>query len=671
MADKLLSTLAVLKANWDSNNRTYLDNFVPFVVDAAVSTGQDRVPIPDIAALVRERFGIPMPDGVVATVVKKAIRQGFGSRDENCFVLDAQRSAASDLTADRAKAVRQERALLAKLVDFAKGHFDTELTENEAEVALLAHVERHAVPLLRMILKGEGYEGSLVDEHAAQDFIVSSFILDLSHRDPEGFDYLESIVKGSMLASVLYLPTPAQVDRSFQKTTLYFDTPILLKALGYEGDPARDAARELLDLAYRSGADLACFEHTVDEVRGVLSSNATALSRLGKGGTPARGVEAYFIANKVTPSDVELILARLEKNIASLRVVVREKPPAVEALTVDERELETALAEDVLYARRGTLLNDLDSLTATFRARRGQTSAQLETARAVFVTSNSSLYGVARRFFYSGQRDVWPVAMGDHELGTLLWLKLPLAAPSLPQRQVIADCLAAMEPGPRLWGAYLLEIDKLKEQSDLSESDYFLLRYTTEAKQALMEKTLGSAEYVSPELVDQVLEEARVALTEPHRKIAQEANELHDEAEKRAAAMEQQLDAIKQQIEAVTAAQTAAEQRNLSVAEAIHERAVRRARPLGKAPLWLLVAVVAAAGFLSLPTSLEVAPDQLSSGWRLAARLICGAAILVATYFLISEHSPRQLARRIELKCARRFENRHRRQIGLPPLVES
>jgi hypothetical protein len=671
VADALLSTLAVLKANWDESSRTYLDNFVPFVVDAARQCDGDRIAISQIGAKVRELFGITMPDAAVATVVKKAARQGFGVREHGEFIVDAARAASADLSAARATAVREERALLAKLIAFAREHYEVQLTEEDAEKALLAHVERHAVPLLRMIVRGAEYEGSLIDEQSNSDFIVSSFILSLSQRDPQGFEYLENVVKGSMLASVLYLPVSAEVDKAFQRTSLYFDTPLLLRALGYEGQAAGVAARELLDLAYRTGAKLCCFRHTVDEVRGVLYANAHALSRQGRPNGSARGVEAHFIANKVTPSDVELLLARLDRNIGDLRVQILDRPPPEEALTTDETALEAALDAAVFYPRREALLHDLDSLTAVYRLRRGATPLQLEHARAVFVTSNGPLVGVARRFFYLNARDVWPLAMGDHDLGTLLWLKLPLQAPSLPQRQVIADCLSAMEPGQRLWGLYLREIEKLKADDGITESDYFLLRYTTEAKQALMEKTLGSETYVSPELVEAVLDEAREAIGEPLRKEADDANQKLTDAERQAALAASDIAAMKQSLAELSEAKKAAEERLSATEAAIHARATRRARPFGRLVLAAVALMIVVAGWLSLPSSLGLAPQQLGPLTRTICIAVCVGALVLATAFTISERGPQQVARRLEVAVANRLERRYRRQAGLTSAARS
>jgi hypothetical protein len=179
------------------------------------------------------------------------------------------------------------------------------------------------------------------------EFVVASFIAHLLERDPDGFGYLESVVKGSMLASALYLPDLGRVQKRFDGVVLYFDTPLLLNALGYTGEESQLAARELMDLAYELGASLACFERTVTETEGVLIGAAGALRTRSKYTPQVGTVAEFFIGQGLQPSDVEVLVGRLPENLRALRVRVQDPPPHVAGLTVDEAALEEALQKAV------------------------------------------------------------------------------------------------------------------------------------------------------------------------------------------------------------------------------------------------------------------------------------------------------------------------------------
>ncbi len=124
----------------------------------------------------------------------------------------------------------------------------------------------------------------------------------------------------------------------------------------------------------------------------------------------------------------------------------------------------------------------------------------------------------------------------------LLWLKKPTAAPDLPRNRVIADCYAATQPSDRLWRAYLDEIQKLEARGDITEEDYYLLRYDLEAKTTLMDLTQGDEEAFTQGTVQEILSAIRSDIQKEKQheveaaiRAREEAERLHQEAEMREA----------------------------------------------------------------------------------------------------------------------------------------
>jgi len=46
----------------------------------------------------------------------------------------------------------------------------------------------------------------------------------LTQKNPLIFDYIDTIVKGYMLANMLYLPDVHNINKKFRKTKIYLDT---------------------------------------------------------------------------------------------------------------------------------------------------------------------------------------------------------------------------------------------------------------------------------------------------------------------------------------------------------------------------------------------------------------------------------------------------------------
>lgn len=345
-----------------------------------------------------------------------------------------------------------------------------------------------------------------------------------------------------MLANAIFLTDPSQVDRKFRKTELYFDTPFLLFALGHAGEARRDPCLELLHLLYEIGADLRCFSHTLDEAKGVLDACAHRIHQGQLQDAYGPSIE-YFLSTGRTASDIELYAVHLERDLDILRIQVLDKPSYIPQYVIDEQKLTQALAENIYYHNPQALQRDVDSVSAVMRLRRGQEFSRIEECQALFVTTNNALVKVSRDFFYEESTfGTIPPCIPDYVLTNLLWLKNPLGAPDLPRKRIIADYYAATQPQERLWKCYLEEIDRLEQTERVTADDYYLLRYSLEAKSALMELTLGEEEAFTQGTVVEMLalvrsriqqeKDAEIKELEKQRNAAQQAIEAANTKER-------------------------------------------------------------------------------------------------------------------------------------------
>lgn len=534
MAEQAITSLAILKVNWDSG-RDYIGNFVPFVAECLRQAAQPELTSQDIQAALVEKFGLTIPQAALHTILKRASRYGFVQKERGIYRRDEDALSKLEFTKVRSDVLRQHEALIGKLVLFCNDNYSLSWSDEEAETALLSYIKKSSTPLLAAAVKGQPIAPPQKSvKHA--DFVISAFILSLQARDPEGFRYLETIVKGSVLANVLLFPDLGRAKAKFEKIEVYFDTPFLLRALGLAGPQRQAPCRELLDLLYQENADLRCFKHTFHEIWRILDAAAYALR------TPLRRragyyeTMEYFLQSGYSPSDVELVLARLDQSLRNIRIQIRERPPHEERHTVDERGLESMLREQVRYHSQEALLHDLDSLTAIYRLRRGQLCQRMESCRAIFVTTNVNLVKAGTRYFtqeYDRGGPLVPLAMLGDLFGTLVWLKRPMAAPELPLKIVIAECYAALNPSDSLWKRYLSQIDRLETQGDVTEEDYYLLRFSSEARMALMNMTLGDPDWFSDTTVEDILAKTKAALTAEATQRLQAEQERRKEAESR------------------------------------------------------------------------------------------------------------------------------------------
>ena len=493
------------------------------------------------------------------TITRRLRKQGFGSRSHGHFIPDRTKLAESyNFDERRADSQRAIHALTARFVAFTGARTGRSLSNHQAISALIKYADSNGLPILRTMHGSTTLPTSLSLNET--EYITSQFVIHTFEGNLPELDTLVMLAKGSKLASVLYLPDPQDVTRNIRELRALFDTPTLLSALGYQGTEQERAARELLDLAYRSGVDVAVFDHTLREIESVLSAVGRNVHRKGYTGRPTRGVEVHFLNLGYNASDIDLLVGRLERNLRSLRIRIVGQPGISAELSVNEAGLEEKLWKEVHYPRRAPLVHDLDALTATFRQRKGRLPTKFENCRAVFVTPNKALARSSKDFFQYEYGDHWPLALTEDDFATLLWLKRPLTAPDLPDHRVVADAYAALEPGLVSWESFLVEIENLHDSNSLSHDDYYFFRYSKASKDALMQETLGAPVSIDARTVHQIIARAKDSIRAPIQdEVAKEreaAAEREDSLTKIVAATEGERD------RAIAAANSAKRQRD-------------------------------------------------------------------------------------------------------------
>lgn len=659
----LLTSLAIINVNWDARRQSYLDNFVPFALEVMRRSGADDFSGSDVKAQLSVEFGLDLPVQVVESILNRTTRTGALIKENRRYRFNPDNGDAlpSGIARAQAEIARQHTVVIAELIKFAYDRFAIDWSDEVAEETLLNYVEHHSAPLLASAVEGRAFAPH-VGAKSATDYVISNYIVELHSQASASFGHIEALVKGCMLSAALYTDSPGEVARRFRDTTLYLDTPICLKVLGLEGDDAKSATFQTMQLAIGQGAQLACFAHTLREIEGVLEGAKATLRRAIGSETYTRGVSEHLRSIGATTSDVTLMIETLERDLGRLRIEIREKPAHVALLTVDERALEDLMQERVVYSRDRAREYDLDSLTAIHRLRKGNGSNHLETCRAVLVTDNYPLVGAARTFF---RRDHdWPVAMPEHELAALVWVKEPLSAPDLPRRQIIADCYAALAPTQSHWERIVSEIDRLEQRGDIDPADVTFLKHSNEAQKCLMDVTLGDPSRVDEDAIKVALERSREEAGKPaaterdtalERAADSERSEAHERFERLRA--EGESAELREQIAILLADK---QQRD----DALHTLAAKVARRR----VWMIIGAIALPCITGatlkylMPTWLEQMPAWLGA----LATALSAVIVLLSGVKAFAKGSLPEWADGPERWLTRRLERRYRRRAGLP-----
>lgn len=667
---------AVLRANFNANASSYIDNFQAFALDVLSTKHPEFTSSHDVAKGIQDRFGLFIPDLVVGKILRRARISKFVEGDPQVgFTLTKQGLLEIPQVGRLADDYgRKQAELVAKFRTYVEEKHETHTALLEADLTekLSGYFEAHAVPLLAQSLRGRKLPARQIEP--GYDYLISSFVAHCAQEDSAGFGYIEDAVKGAILAAVVLLDT-SSLQSSLDGVALYLDTPVLIDVLGYHGDAAQGAAEQMLSLAEKLGARIAAFEHSVRELEGVLS-NAQFSLRPGAGRRESTGrMLAQFIAERATPADVAIHKEQVHDDLSAARIEIKPRPADYGSYGLDEARLEDELNNLIRYRFAGARRHDVDSLSAVHRLRKGENSSKLERTRAMLITTNSGLARASQHL--AGEDHVWPLAMTASAIASLLWVRSPTVSEELPRKQLLASAYAGMQPDSYLWGKYLDEVALLETRGELLPEDALLLRVGMEPRLALMEATLGASDEISPETLVDVLDRLK------HDAIAPVAEQLSDaqEREVRATRAADEASAswlvqqnvneqLRKQMEDAEATSAAAhrkleefDKRESLRIEKIRARSIRSAK---KTVLVVTLAIGTPIVLLAISAFLiPSATSTLPAGIKVAA-LIAGATLVaLAAIRAFVPGTVGDWLKKLEQPLARRYENRVLRRAGV------
>jgi hypothetical protein len=534
-----LASYALLKVNWSYGGKTYLDNFVPFVAEACyLSGGTKGVSVSEAVEAVKQSFGIDLPPQVMQTVFHRVAKGNLGHLKDKLLHLDfAAQKKRPRLLVQRSAFERSNAELVGKMQAFVLDSFGLTVGDDAAEAALYTAIAANSFEIVKSAVSGAQHTpdpGETPEQKA-----TAAFITRILASDPAGTAHIENLAMGATLAASVYLESADAQTRKFRDTAIYLDTPIALKALGYEGGPARDLTLQTLELARTFGARVAIFEHSVKEIRSVLQGSVDTLQQHGRRSRPVRPVDAYFRDNGYSAIEVQMFQEDVEEDLVELGVVVLGKPDDYARYGIDEKAFEATLQRIVGYRQRPTLLNDLDSIAAVVRLRKNRYPAALESSIATLLSDNTSLQRAARTL--NGKHGQWDLVTLDSALATMLWLKQPTLAPTLPLVRVAADCLSALTPSRGFWEDFVVEVDKQVASGKITADDAVALRSTIEAQQAIVVTTGGNPTQLTAASVTRVRDQIVSALTAPVTERLDEASSALEVERRRTTDLERQV----------------------------------------------------------------------------------------------------------------------------------
>lgn len=468
----------------------------------------DIISITNIQQSVKSEFSLDIPQYAIKALLNKAYKAKYLKKENKMFIRNDIGLGKLNFNSVKNEMLRKQNDLIIDLIKYVKERFDKVWRKDEAEEYLLKFIENNQIMSFKKnIIFTESIEK--YDDDSREKLYIARYIKTLMDNESHLFGYLEDIIKGLIISTVVYMNEPSEIKKSFKNMTVYLDTSFIIFSLGYAGEIKKQQCDELLKLIYENNINARCFRHTIDEAIGILTACAYKVDSKNRAKAYGPSID-YFIENGKSKSDIMLMINTIEDDLSRLNIKIEDVPQYNNRCYIDEEGLKESLKENIQYSNDEALERDIKSISAITRLRSGRTTIKIEESRAIFVTTNFKLVKEVNSYLNIDEEltGIMPI-ISDYALTNLLWLKKPLVAKNLSRQRLIAECYAASQPDEILWGKYINEIDNLKNKGHISEDESYYFKYAPAIKKICMEITEGKSEVVCEGTVKEIIERAK------------------------------------------------------------------------------------------------------------------------------------------------------------------
>jgi len=526
-AKQTLSSLAILKVNWDYNKTDYLDNFVPFIANLIVKEKYTTIDITQIREDFECEFGLRIPHYPMISIINRAKTKKLIFWDGAKHVPNREIASSLNFTKIAIRQRQQQEKIITEIIKFAKERkYNLSLEREEIYQAFISFLKNYDQDLL--FLAHTETILPVVKDSQKHTFLVYKFIQHAFEAEPNVFEFIVSAAIGHILANTILFNSDNISKQKWNNVGLYFDTKFMLRLLGVEGDERKAVAQELIKSFKNAGAKFFIFEQNFNEIRNILSGCLSVLENCSYDPTKASLTLKYFVQKDFEATDVEQLIISLPDKISKIGIkrVTPSDPNIDTQFQIDENKLYQTILE--LYKKRDpsfdedhkrqTILNDVKSISSIYKLRKGTRELTISGINSVFVTTNNTLAYASKRYDSSefGNTSL-PSCLTDIFIGTLLWLQDPATISQVNTKKIIADCYAALQPDGRLVEKFIKQLEKLRKIEQIDNKEYYLLRTHRVAMNLLEEKTMGDPDSFLDQTPEEILDEIRKTLRQEEK----------------------------------------------------------------------------------------------------------------------------------------------------------
>lgn len=513
--NKTLISTAMLTAIFEQTKKSNIDLIAPFVL-FIISKNEYGVTEEKIITQMEDEFSfLDFPRAVLKIIINKLKKEKKIELKNKKYLLLGNAKKEIDLFNDRhLNASRETKELIDALWNYLKNYTTIKTNYNNVKIAFGAFLDKNGY----IIYNNFNPQNLKVKNNDRLQFFIAKFIENQYNNQTKEFKLLINIIEGLLLANVIYLQVTPDNTTNLNKLNCYFDTPFLLRILGFKEKEDNESAVELIDLLKKQGAIIKCFTHSFNEVQSILR-NYIDNREIGII-NPTKTLESLDI-EEYNITELNELYMNLEDIFKEKGILIEDKPKYEKIKynkskyedQIDEKKLKEIIIDRYNNKDIKDIIvdNDIDSISAIMRLREGKKIQKFEECNAIFVTSNHDLRTATKQLLKINERiEISPV-ISDVDLTAIMWLRSLKDNPTLPKDKLIENARALLKPTPNIIEEFNKCLDKIKKVKYAKDGKALQsLIYTTHFSSKFMDEIEGDINKVNPSTIIKVYEKSLI-----------------------------------------------------------------------------------------------------------------------------------------------------------------
>lgn len=527
-----LVTVAMLSTMLKERNSDYLDIISPFILTLLPRKIGSCIDDDKIICSLKDQYGFEeFPHHVLTKLLKRFCKQKYGYLEQRSGEFYVRRPYEySERFYSNQTTIREAHSDVMKhLQEYLK--FNTrykDITVDGSRKMFISFLEKKGISFISGMDELKTFTSDDYDFYHIARFIISEY-----EKRSIIYSKIEEVVRGFFVYKSIYFFSNnenASLTTHLKNTVIYFDTRLLIEALGFNTEKGKAATREFISLIINCGGKVKTFSHLVDEVKGILY--AYMKDTLNRASFSLQ----HFLDNDFDEYIITIYRDSLESQLKKIGIEV-EDSPNYSLLNSDEfaslqlDALTCAIQKaykEISPTQRS--LNDVLSVATVYKLRGFTKCTSIERCSAIMATSNQGLVWTIRNFYQDLYSDNTEFVMSDIELTSLLWLKSWNKKSDLPSLVLLENAYAACRLSSDVFTVFCDTVEKLRTAGEITTEQAILLRTQRVPRDHLLEKTQNNVEAVNERMVLDIEQRYEKSLTEDqHRQI----DELKSKEKKR------------------------------------------------------------------------------------------------------------------------------------------